>query len=599
VRAAFASMSSAANHESNFCQYDSLDDAITATGATVAIGVIHCRLVVHSDQIVPATLSLYIYPGSGLLDLETSLVDLTINGPFFAQPTTVFVGAGMGNIIFSSTVVSPHWWSATGDGVTNDLAAIRDAYAASPVVVFQPGTYNLGTIATVSQTNLVTIDGGGGHAGLYTLGRVKFIADTTVSEIHNMFVVLNATSATIGEVEFEDTGFDISITWKGAAGINLYAADSSSPLRNIVVSSVRATNMVLPIYVTGFPATTNRVHNIHIGLIECTDCYYGWNAQNNGDDVVIDLIRTDNVYRSFFVYGCTGVRATVHSYNTRVSTGDVNVAAYASGYDTAAINVNYISRGADTSSYPISFVTIGTSRVTTISGVTIDADIDDTATPTLAHWFDHTASGGAENTGATNNVITDIILKGRLNSSAVSPVAFAAGAQPTTTGMPLSLEGDFLFGDPNTDGGAHSSIRPYFALVQDYGIYTPTWTASSANPALGDGSITGRFHRRGQLVTVSIDLAMGSTTTFGTGTWSFSLPTLLPSSIEGGNGVAVGVARLYDNGTNIRVGVVSIDTGKIIVEADSATGLTSPTVPFTWANGDRLTMQLAYYIAFP
>ena len=430
---------------------------------------------------------------------------------------------------------------------------------------------------------------------MYTAGRVKFICNTTVDEIHFLFKLTNATSVEIGHVEFEDSGFVITTTWRGAAGFFLYANDSSGPLRNITIGSIRAKNMVNPIFAGGgVPATTNRVQHIHIGLLDCTDCYYGWNAQNNGDFVVIDLIRTSNVYRSCFVYGVTGLRATVHSENSRQSTGDLDITAYSTGYDTSGIDITFVSRGADSTTYPIDFVTIGNTRVTTISGVRIRVDIDDTACTQIARWSDHAVSGGAENTGASNNYITGITLTGRINSSG-SPTIFAIGCQPATIGK-LNLQQDFLTGATDSD------FRQHFDLEEDFGSYTPIWYGSVSNPDIGDGSILGRYHRRGRLVTLWLRVLMGGTTTYGSGLWSFSLPDIRPTTVEGGAPSALGLVQISDTGTADSMGFSSIafDSPNYVVTAASLTGaICTATVPHTWADTDQLTLSISYQLDWP
>ena len=56
--------------------------------------------------------------------------------------------------------------------------------------------------------------------------------------------------------------------------------------------------------------------------------------------------------------------------------------------------------------------------------------------------------------------------------------------------------------------------------------YTPIWTASTTNPTLGNGTLTGRYVVMGPTVVGEIRLNFGSTTNRGTGTYRFSLPTL-------------------------------------------------------------------------
>ncbi len=54
--------------------------------------------------------------------------------------------------------------------------------------------------------------------------------------------------------------------------------------------------------------------------------------------------------------------------------------------------------------------------------------------------------------------------------------------------------------------------------------YTPVWSASSVNPTLGNGTITGAYRRKGSVVHIRIVLTLGSTSAAGTGVYSFTLP---------------------------------------------------------------------------
>jgi len=54
--------------------------------------------------------------------------------------------------------------------------------------------------------------------------------------------------------------------------------------------------------------------------------------------------------------------------------------------------------------------------------------------------------------------------------------------------------------------------------------YTPAWTSNGTAPALGNGTIIGYYAKVGRLVTAKIEMNSGSTTTFGTGYYSWSLP---------------------------------------------------------------------------
>jgi len=72
--------------------------------------------------------------------------------------------------------------------------------------------------------------------------------------------------------------------------------------------------------------------------------------------------------------------------------------------------------------------------------------------------------------------------------------------------------------------------------------WTPVWTGSTTNPAIGNGTITGTYARINKTVIGSMAIVVGSTTSFGTGTYRISLPFGTMVSTNG----AVGYATLFD-----------------------------------------------------
>jgi hypothetical protein len=54
--------------------------------------------------------------------------------------------------------------------------------------------------------------------------------------------------------------------------------------------------------------------------------------------------------------------------------------------------------------------------------------------------------------------------------------------------------------------------------------YGVTWTSTGTAPAVGNGALVGYYGKVGRVVTVKISLTSGSTTTYGTGVYIFSLP---------------------------------------------------------------------------
>ena len=52
--------------------------------------------------------------------------------------------------------------------------------------------------------------------------------------------------------------------------------------------------------------------------------------------------------------------------------------------------------------------------------------------------------------------------------------------------------------------------------------YTPTWSSTGTAPAIGNGTLTGKYYRRGQTGWYKLNMTAGTTTTFGTGVFLFT-----------------------------------------------------------------------------
>lgn len=123
--------------------------------------------------------------------------------------------------------------------------------------------------------------------------------------------------------------------------------------------------------------------------------------------------------------------------------------------------------------------------------------------------------------------------------------------------------------------------------------YVVAWTATGT-PTIGNGSLTGRYRRSAgsDVVTVEVYLLAGSTTTYGTGFWSFSLPfTATTRSIQS----SIGQAYFYDTGVLTRGGGgCRINTSTTVVCDHATLGVVAFNVPHTWGNTDVLSLQIEY-----
>ena len=121
--------------------------------------------------------------------------------------------------------------------------------------------------------------------------------------------------------------------------------------------------------------------------------------------------------------------------------------------------------------------------------------------------------------------------------------------------------------------------------------FSAAWTAGGSAPAIGNGSINGSYSRNGDIVTLSIDFTAGSTTTFGTGAWSFALP------IKAASRVSVGSASMIDLSAGAHF------LGAVRANADATTLQVYPqqanilqnNSPFAWATGDGMALTISYF----
>ena len=129
-------------------------------------------------------------------------------------------------------------------------------------------------------------------------------------------------------------------------------------------------------------------------------------------------------------------------------------------------------------------------------------------------------------------------------------------------------------------------------------VYSPSWTASTTNPLIGNGTITGRYKAIGKTVFVSVKIDMGSTTTYGSGAWrislpvnayasySTSLPTLFYDTASGG---------VYYQGTSTTDYSANTSYVNPIWDKGTTYGVAIDSVtPFTWGTSTKLIINGSY-----
>lgn len=129
----------------------------------------------------------------------------------------------------------------------------------------------------------------------------------------------------------------------------------------------------------------------------------------------------------------------------------------------------------------------------------------------------------------------------------------------------------------------------FAAIGAAWTSFTPTWTGAGGNPAIGNGTLTGAYLQIGKTLHFRIAVTMGSTTTYGSGEWSFTLPNSLTSA----GAKQIVPAAALDTGTAYRVGMgrVNASATAFFIASDGGGNGWSATVPHTWASGDTLQVN--------
>lgn len=129
--------------------------------------------------------------------------------------------------------------------------------------------------------------------------------------------------------------------------------------------------------------------------------------------------------------------------------------------------------------------------------------------------------------------------------------------------------------------------------------WSPTWTSTGAAPVLNNGTLVGRVCVIGKLIRYNMQLTMGAGTTYGTGSYRFSLPyTVGANALSALAWVTIydqNVAQRYLRYCRLGASDTYIQAGISPVDGSTATDF-SPTVPITFAAGDILRIDGSYEV---
>lgn len=165
---------------------------------------------------------------------------------------------------------------------------------------------------------------------------------------------------------------------------------------------------------------------------------------------------------------------------------------------------------------------------------------------------------------------------------------------PSVSGAPVPLA---AFGIP-TANNINELITDLTPALSARTSYTPAWSSSGTQPALVNGTAVGKYVALGKIGWCTGLITMGSSSTYGTGTYFFSLPPGWTIA-SGETGIVVGTARIIDTSLTTRyVGVVTVaSTALVTISSNAATTDISATVPFTFATTDVIAWDANVHLA--
>jgi hypothetical protein len=494
--------------------------------------------------------------------------------------------------------VSDPLYGATGDNVTNDRAAIQAAIAAAAswnkTILFPQGTYFVGA-GLLPGTRIFDLSPYGDGLRLKTRGSVILRTDgSSPIAINYFFYLYNNNDFHAEPFEFHDNRPDSYVEW-GAVGFFLDNGPTRVNWGNVQIDKVTCKFMFGCVWLTALSAYPDvseqyKIRGVtlpHIFCYSVRDCFH---TQNEGDDIVIGNIYAKYAVRTFYIYGSRGMDVQlIYSDDPIPSTGDVYIARQVGGMWTTGITIhNYKVRNATQSRSATNQPFVAIDHIDLlggeIAGISITMDIEGPVNPWLpVKLRNYTMSGGSETTAPSANIVRDVRLKGTCSPGAV-PVEVVATYQARRQ-MQFVTGQHFL---------PAFSLLSAFQLTQSSRAQTDAvWGAATTAPELGNGTLVYDIDVSSGMAALTMTLTAGSSTTFGTGVWSFSNFVAAGQPIVART-MTIGPVLMFDSGVTFRVGICRIAAGSSMVYCyvDSGGAGVGSTVPFTWSSGDYLSFTL-------
>jgi hypothetical protein len=137
-------------------------------------------------------------------------------------------------------------------------------------------------------------------------------------------------------------------------------------------------------------------------------------------------------------------------------------------------------------------------------------------------------------------------------------------------------------------------------VISEWQTYTPVWATTGTQPSLGNGVLQGKYRQVGSEIEIEIRFSGGSTTTWGTGEFTFSIPsglTMTGLNIGDDSTASPGSSVVaVDDSAGIGYGLRAIPFSSTQIglwrnEAAATAVRVTSTAPFTWAVSDRVTIN--------
>ena len=475
-------------------------------------------------------------------------------------------------------VVSVKDFGAVGDGIVNDRAAIQAAFDSGAKTIFFPsGTYSVGDFMSDGE-KAIDLSALGSGISIITDYSVEIVGRTQTGGIPFFFYLKNNSHFYCGPIRFRDTNYNPLATWSGACAFYL-DCDLGVSWGDLVFDAIYAKTMVAGMIIND-ANSVGRIRGISIAMLFVDDCYYGFNAKNNGDGVKIDNLIAYLNYRPYFVYGVTDHKVKIFNRNNRSTSGAVNISRSPGGLNTSSIDVTYVNR--DTTAN-ITHILINHIDLLggEISNIKINLDIKSPVIYTPLRFVNYTGSGGTETNAPSLNNVYDITLSGSCDVQANQVTTVASYASKKQLNF---QNGNFFSFD---------STIPSLFYLDGVGRNTPVnWTATIANPSLGNGTLIGNYDFIDGICHFSASFTAGNTTTFGTGEWLFEAPYTASKT-------SVGSVWALDDGAAYYVGACKIEASQFVIQCyfNAAATAASSAVPFTWTTNDRLELTISFPIS--